>query len=286
MIHYEFPSGFEFFDFYKSLFLNNGEYTRNDSKEIIDLSYINSFYDFPSKLKWNGGRVDIRELEPISQVMDRVNFFNDRGVGIYFTFTNSLITEEDLNDERGNEILSLCHNELNGVIVTSNLFGEYVRSKYPRYKLINSCISGFETNSLDYIMDTKDKYDIIVLPHIFNKIREWPEGFPFDKLTVFPNNPCNTCMTGTRLCKEHYNFVANLNHIIGAKPEDLFLMQRHYMEQGCMGANSNNFIYPNKEDYQYFISKGVNKFKIFARQISPLLILSSFKNLLDQEKLV
>lgn len=83
---------------------------------------------FPGAI-WNGGRAvfGIISKSNIQAVLDN---YNNLGVPVRFTWTNSLIEEKHLNDTYCNLIMDLANNGKNQVLVNREVLGDYLREKY------------------------------------------------------------------------------------------------------------------------------------------------------------
>ncbi|MCR5283457.1 MAG: hypothetical protein K6E18_08810 [Lachnospiraceae bacterium] len=102
---------------------------------------IGALYDaFPGSL-WNGGRCvlgqcDRQEAEYV------ISEFDERGIPLRFTFTNSLLEEEHLGDPFCNfcleQIASPKRKTVHEVLVNSPLLEAYIRTYYPAIPLISS----------------------------------------------------------------------------------------------------------------------------------------------------
>lgn len=78
-----------------------------------------------------------------------------------------MITEEHLNDDFCNFVLRTAENGKNGVIVVSPILEQYIRDKYPGYKITSStCKRITDINNLNSELDKN--YDIVVLDYDFN----------------------------------------------------------------------------------------------------------------------
>ena len=67
------------------------------------------------------------------------NFYNDKEkLPMRFIFTNSQLKEEHLSDRFCNLITEICENDLNEIVVNSPLLEDYIRTNYPKYKIISS----------------------------------------------------------------------------------------------------------------------------------------------------
>ena len=83
---------------------------------------------FPGAI-WNGGRAvfGIFSKSNIKVVLDN---YNNLGIPVRFTWTNSLIEEKHLNDTYCNLIMDLANNGKNQVLVNREVLGDYLRKTY------------------------------------------------------------------------------------------------------------------------------------------------------------
>ena len=83
---------------------------------------------FPGAI-WNGGRAvfGVMSKKDIGRVLEA---YNNLGVPVRFTWTNSLIEEKHLNDTYCNLIMELANNGKNQVLVNRPVLEEYLRGKY------------------------------------------------------------------------------------------------------------------------------------------------------------
>lgn len=119
---------------------------------------------FPGAI-WNGGRAVLGSFTKtnMKQVLDTFERFD---TPVRFTWTNSLIGKEHLNDTYCNLIMKVADNGINQVLCNSEVLEEYIRSNYPSYKLISSTTKRIKTleglqNELDkdFLMAVLD-YDL------------------------------------------------------------------------------------------------------------------------------
>ena len=99
---------------------------------------------FPGAI-WNGGRAvfGIMSKKDIKLVLDN---YNNLGVPVRFTWTNSLIEEKHLNDTYCNLIMELANNGKNQVLVNRDVLGDYLRKTYGSFS---------DTEGAAYNKDTK-----------------------------------------------------------------------------------------------------------------------------------
>lgn len=131
--HFHLPGLFEFYDFYHvflPLFYEHREYFY----EWIDIA---SIYGAPWDCIWGGGREGIGD----SKAKEVLSLLQQYGISARLTFSNSLLREEHLADERCNKLCALFEKGngiQNGVIVHSELLLEYLNRNYPGLYMVSS----------------------------------------------------------------------------------------------------------------------------------------------------
>ena len=111
---------------------------------------------FPGAI-WNGGRT-VLGFSSKNDIVRTLKEYNDAGVPVRFTWTNSLVTEEHLNDTLCNMIMRLADNGMNQVLVNRPVLEDYLREKYPNYKYTDPELLMKEFEK-DYFMVVLD-YDL------------------------------------------------------------------------------------------------------------------------------
>ena len=130
---YHLPGLFEFYELYRRflpLFRTHREY-------FYDGCEIGSLYGAPENCLWGGGRFSCGECDPQAMMA----LLREYGISARLTFSNSLLREEHLADERCNALCRLLAESggpRNGVIVHSDLLLDYLRAAYPQFYFISS----------------------------------------------------------------------------------------------------------------------------------------------------
>lgn len=141
---------------------------KTNREVFYDNVEIESVYGSLPGMVWTGCRFipQIPEVNPYSSaIYDLRDMYNDFGIQMRHTFTNSELTEDMLLDFRCNEWLRACEQEHNGVIVTTELLANYVREKYPKYDIIWSTSCGLtDIEKINKLSET----DLVVLDYSFN----------------------------------------------------------------------------------------------------------------------
>ena len=162
------------------------------------------FGTFPPAV-WNGGR-SVKGKCDESFIKQVIRVYNNMGIPVRFTFTNPCITEELLHDEFCNRILELAYNDLNEVIVNSQLLEDYIRDKYPNYKLTSSTCKRLD-NIEGSISELKKDYSIVVLDYDLNNQFDLLEKIPPEdrgRVEILCNTLCNA---NCKMRKEHYRLI-------------------------------------------------------------------------------
>lgn len=130
---YHLPGLFEFYELYRRflpLFWTHREY-------FYDWCEIGSIYGAPENCLWGGGRFSCGECDPQAMMA----LLREYGISARLTFSNSLLREEHLADERCNalcRLLAESDGPQNGVIVHSDLLAGYLKEHYPQLYLVSS----------------------------------------------------------------------------------------------------------------------------------------------------
>lgn len=160
-------------------------------------------------IKWNSGRIAGSTLTA-TQVQEKIQPYFDWGTRVYFTFSNHLLEEDDLDDPTGNFMLKLiaaAGNE-NGVIVSSDLLSDYIHDTFPELIQIASVVKVTlekGKGKLDYYKDLEERFDKYVVHPDDNFNYELLEKLDPAKAEFLLNEPCLiNCANRIR----HYELIA------------------------------------------------------------------------------
>lgn len=157
---------------------------------------------FPPSL-WNGGRMCGGFCEK-EFIRFATKSFNDRGIPLRFTFTNPMIERKHLGDEFCNMVMDIANNGMNEVIVFSPILEEYIREKYPKYKLTSSTCKRITDPEAMYSEVEKD-YHIVVIDYDLNNKFDILEKIPDKEKCELLVNAC--CDPGCTRRSEHYRII-------------------------------------------------------------------------------
>lgn len=162
------------------------------------------FGEFPTSL-WNGGRPSNYDQCDASFVQNVVKNINAQGVPVRYTYTNMLLTYEDLSDPYCNFCMQVADNGMNEVMVFSPVLEKYIRDKYPGYKLNSSTCK--EIRDIAQVNEELEKdYYLVVLDYNFNNRFEELAGIRDKARCEILVNP--VCTPDCPRRGEHYRNVA------------------------------------------------------------------------------
>lgn len=172
--------------------------------------YPESFYDgykiasvygtFPGAI-WNGGR-SVFGLTSKTDMGKIIQSYNQKGVPVRFTWTNTLLEEKHLNDTYCNLIMEQANNGMNQVLANVPVLEEYIRNTYPDFKVISSTTKRMvDKEALKAEM--KKDYHLVVLDYDLNHDEETLSMLePYaDRVELLVNE---ICVPGCPMRKAHY----------------------------------------------------------------------------------
>lgn len=240
---------------------------------FMDDVVIDSVYgSFPGCI-WNSGRAYMGQAD-YENITGTVGNFNQQGVSVRFTFTNSLVKAEHVGDYYCNAILKACAKLVpdgpkNGVNVNANVLARHIKEKYPDYYLMWSTTKVMD--SIGYVNElSKDR--ITVLNYNFNNKDEAIDALLYPKnIEVLVNEACiDDCPNR----QEHYAAINNLQLIQPSTPfrcphgaecyyyyETVPTRHHHITPEMCR---------------EYYLPRGINKFKIAGRHDSSINLIENY----------
>ena len=167
--YYHLPGLFEFYELYEAFL----PIYREHREYFYDWCGIGSIYGAPADCIWGGGRIGSGE-HGVQEVM---NLMSEYGISARLTFSNSLLREEHLADEKCNALCKALNDSegiSNGVIVHSDILARYIKKHYPNLYLVSSTTKVL-TDFNDFLNEVKrEDFQYVVPDFRLNKV--------FDKL--------------------------------------------------------------------------------------------------------
>lgn len=249
-----------------------GELKNNKHIILSDKIEIDSFHDSFNNVIWNSGAIKIGPVQSIAEVERTVEKINNLGIGMNFTFSNSLITKEHLSDHYANKILEIAHNKMNGVILTSEILRDYIEKNYPNYKIISSITN--VTLDKEWLKRQFDDYDRIVIPVEYNHDLDLLDSLPQkEKIEILINE---ACVPNCKYKKEHYKATSEdqLNFIDYGRDSETTRVFNEHCPLVASRKNNNFDDVAHKtnvsfKEIEILNSMGIENFKIMGR-VAPI----------------
>lgn len=238
------------------------------------------FGEFPTSL-WNGGRASRYDQCDNSYIRGVIKGANDQGVPVRFTFTNMILTEQDLQDPYCNFCMKIGNNGMNGVIVVSPILEDYIRKTYPKYKINSSTCK--EIREIPLVnKELKKDYDLVVLDYNFNNQFDLLEQIEDKKRCEILVNA--VCIPNCPRRGAHYMNVSKNQQTIlknQSLPEDkkLPLEPWHceYSGNNCIHTIQGYQTYVSPEDiWNKYVPMGFHNFKIEGRTDNLFAVVESY----------
>jgi collagenase-like PrtC family protease len=260
----------------------------------INRYLISGVYDCFDILKWNGGRPFFTRYMHHQVFIARIKELNSLGISFYHTFTNTNITEEDLNDDWANYFLEQTYHSMNGVICNSPILVKYLRAKFPDYKILGSCT--ILENRLEMLKSLQDVYDILIIPPYLNKSWEILDKIDLTKVEILPSE---LCLKDCKVRRLHYDLINKWNYT--HEVSDYSELMEFYLRNpnSCVVRKrkekvKDNELFLSKKDIDIFRNKGVPLFKLQDRiypsytinNIVKFVIWYSDESVVDKSKLL
>ncbi len=265
--YYHLPGLFEFYELYRvflPLYRAHREY-------FYDWCRIGSIYGAPPDCIWGGGRIGSGDCA----AQEALALTREYGVSARLTFSNSLLREEHLTDQKCNvlcRLFSESDGPQNGVIIHSELLLRYLRERYPKLYFVSSTTKVLTAFSQLQAELARDEFRFVVpdfrLNRAFDRLNALPEAAK-DKVELL----CNECCWFG--CKERsacYEAVSRKN-LGEAAPEHIcaapdaaggYRFSKAMENPGFIGVEAIRSIY---------MPMGFSHFKIEGRSLGSALIL-------------
>ena len=142
-----------------------------------------------------------------------IKAYNKRGIGVTYTFSNSLLTKKHLSDPSSNYLLDLLAKQKydgNAVAIVSDVLSDYIRKKYPDLKqkasIVKLTIEKPKKRTFEYYDSLFEKYEEVYLHPDDNLniklLEKIAKSGKVDKYTLLINERCTI---NCSIRKEHYD---------------------------------------------------------------------------------
>ncbi len=238
------------------------------------------FGEFPLSL-WNGGRLSKGDQCDAGFIQNVVKNINAQGIPVRYTYTNPLITEEDLKDPYCNFCMQVADNGMNEVMVFSPILEEYIRKTYPGFKINSStCKEIRDWEQLNEELE-KDYYLVVLDYNLNNKFDMLEKIENKDKVEILVNA---VCVPNCPRRGDHYKNVAINQRIIlenrknpPEKQQPIVPWHCEYGDKNCIYTIQDYSTYISPEQiWEKYVPMGFSNFKIEGRTANLFSLIETY----------
>jgi len=224
---------------------------------------------FPGAI-WNGGRA-VFGLSCKSDMTKIIKTYNNFGVPVRFTWTNSLLEEKHVHDTYCNLIMDLANNGKNQVLVNSSALETYLMKEYPNFKYISSTTKRITTLE-GMKKELEQGYFMVVLDYDLNHDEEVLEALKDEagRVEILVDE---ICYPGCPKRTTHYRD-ESLMQLTFDKGTTFDCPNRKTIPSFAECKKRPAFI--SNEEIGDYIDKGYVNFKIVGRGLPQEMVLESY----------
>jgi len=232
---------------------------------------------FPGAI-WNGGRATFG-VTLKSDIEKIIKTYNDFGVPVKFTWTNTMLEPNHVYDAYCNLIMKCADNGQNHVLCNNEFLEEYLRKTYPGFKFISSTTKRLK--DIDEIKKEFDKdYELVVLDYDLNHDETvLKELEPYaDRVEILADE---ICFPDCNRRKEHYN-VESLMQLTFDTGTCFDCPNKKQKPSFNIAKTRPHFI--SSEQISDYVARGYRNFKLVGRGLPIDMVIESYVYYLAKEE--
>jgi len=179
-------------------------------------------------VRWNSGRLQNtalnKEKDITTAFTNVLKHYQELGISVFYTFSNSLLEKKDIDDPTCNFMLDrlaeICGDK-GGVILSSDLLAEHIRKNYPCLKQIASIVKVTMEDGKGqaaYYRRLEENYDKFVVHPDDNFNPELLRQINTRKAEIIVNE---TCLINCPTRKQHYLLYSEASKYLKSSLEEL-----------------------------------------------------------------
>lgn len=262
-IYFHIPGLVEFFEI-NYMFIRR---VKEVPEHFYDNVAIGSVFGCPPGTKWNGGRVSFGRVDN-----ERYQFFlqvmKELEVPVRYTWTNTVLTEEDLQDEYCNWVTKVSEDGVNEILVNNSMMENYIRNTYQKYPLISSTTK--RITDIDALnRELEQDYKIVVIDYDFNNKWDYLTQINHpEKCEVLINPLCNP---NCPLRRKHYELISRIQK--GENANDPVIQECPAQRRLAHQIKQLDTFVSRTDIWEKYVPQGFRHFKIEGRCASPLRVI-------------
>lgn len=224
---------------------------------------------------WDGGRIFTNPKHAtLEQIQNIKEFINDENhLPLRFIYTNNQLKSKHLSDRFCNLVTELCEDELNEIVVNSPIMEDYIRTNYPKYKIISSTTKCLKNQDLANQELENDNYFRVCIDYNLNHNIEFLNNLSEiqkEKVEILVNPICGANCQNR---EKHYKLNSLFSLTYGKK----------YKLDSCNIPGKITYPFSKKirneilinDILTTYIDIGISHYKIEGRTFAPLLHLQN-----------
>jgi len=224
---------------------------------------------FPGAI-WNGGRA-VFGITSKGDMEKIVSTYNNFGVPVRFTWTNSALIEEHVHDTYCNLIMQVADNGKNQVLVNRPVLEEYLKNKYPNYKYISSTTKRI-LDVEEFKSELAKDYFMVVLDYDLNHDEDVLKAIESeaDRVEILVDE---ICYPGCPKRKDHYLDESQMQ-LTFRKGTTFDCPNRK--TKPCFDECKKRPAFISKEELKTYIDRGFCNFKLVGRGLPIEMVKESY----------
>ncbi|MGP1490160.1 MAG: hypothetical protein ACTTI6_03720 [Treponema sp.] len=217
---------------------------------------------------WNGGRLLLNKTK---QKFDEQSLLSELKSCIshkivpLITFSNMLITENDLSDRIGNFILKAVSDFGGEVIVANEILKKYINNTYPNIKLHASVLlTVYNERSARFYINLSKQYQHFVVHPDDNFNLDLLDIIPKSNAEILVNERCGLCCT---IRQKHYESIAKdqIDFVNGCYEDQSFLSGCKFIPENKQAETKLRNISLSIDEVAILVNKGFKLIKLQGR---------------------
>lgn len=263
MIKFHIP-GIATFDIINTILIN---LLKEHKEYFYDDISIAGIYGTFSPCAWNGGRIFAGNYQDQNERKEMVEKYNDLGIGIIYTFTNTSVDSRGYADYLCNsDIDNIINNtDINKIIIADENLKQYIQNKYSdkdlKFILSTTSDAVLEKN-MKLLKELEDQYDLIVPNYNFNNTKSLLNIKNSSKYEILLNPQC---IDNCKFEKEHYKNISDINSERLTLLDEFKCPYEANMIHRLENLMNNKSFVTVEDLYSKYKNKGFTTFKINGR---------------------
>lgn len=239
---------------------------------FIENRCLDSTYDLPAHLIWNGGRINHQLHADPSDVWSMADAYHNIGIHLRHTCTNCMLEPFHFSDVLCNNWIRYNEKEGESVIVHNSQLAEYIRTYYPKYNIIWSTTR--QSDTIEKINNLSEK-DMVVIDYKYN------HDISYLSQLTHPENIeilcAEYCVPNCPNRQAHYKSISKHQLWMPMRQEDIMVCPYENDKKNLTFYDSLQMAHGVTNEYinELYQNYKIQNFKISGRAGSPMLVIEA-----------